>query len=204
MIEVICAGSLFLSTNACLDTKSLDLVSINTTKSTLIQSNIGQNEIYMADNESESDLSRELEQLVDQFDIIIQDSSSQNSDFDADERRRELELENGQYDWGNEEESDNSDSDEFDADERRQELELENGQYDSGDEQESEYRQQADEARDGHDTNASDSDSDSDSSDSDEFDADERRQELEMEEGESDSGDEQESNYRQQADEARE
>jgi hypothetical protein len=149
MIEVICAGSLFLSTNACLDSTSLDLVSLDTTKSTLIQSNIGQNEIYLAGNES--DYSRELEQLMDRFNIIIQDSPSQNSDFDADERRRELEIENGQDD----------------------------SEDNSTDEQESDYRRQADEARDGYDTNVPDSDSESDNSDSDNFDADERRRELE-------------------------
>jgi hypothetical protein len=176
MIEVICAGSLFLLTNTCLDSTSPDLVSLDATKSTLIQPSIWQNEIYLAD--SESDYNRELEQLMDKFNIIIQDSSSQDSEFDADERRQELEIEDGQYDSGNEQESDNSDS-EFDADEAREELEQQNGDSDSGNEQESEYQQQADEAREEFDINAPNSDSDSDNSDSDEFDADERRRELE-------------------------
>ncbi|MEN9565452.1 MAG: hypothetical protein RLZZ69_648, partial [Cyanobacteriota bacterium] len=159
MIEVICAGSLFLLTNGCLDSTSPELVSFNTTKSTLIQPNIWQNGIYLADNESESDYNRELEQLMDKFNIIIQDSSSQDSDFDADERRQELEQENGDSDSDSGLDFDNSDD--FDADERRQELEQENGDSDSGNEQESEYQQQADEARDGYDTNTPSSESDS-------------------------------------------
>jgi hypothetical protein len=90
MIEVICAGSLFLSINTCLDNQPPDLALINNPQSTIVQSSI-----LLADSEAESAYRRNLEQLMDRFNIIIQDSdadSEDSSDRDAYERRRELEL----------------------------------------------------------------------------------------------------------------
>jgi hypothetical protein len=175
MIEVICAGSLFLSINTCLDNQVPDLALINHPQSTIVQSNI-----LLADSEAESAYRRDLEQLMDRFNIIIQDSDADdedNSDRDAYERRRELESE----------EQDNS--------------------SDSGDEHQSDYRREAEEARDNH--NIIIQDSDTDDEDSSDRDAYERRQELEAEHQDNDSdeddesGDVYQSDYRRQAEEAR-
>lgn len=202
MLEVICASSLFLSTNAELNLKSIDLAFIDTAKSTLIQPNILLDEMYLADNES--DYNRTLKKLRDRFKIIIPDPET-DRDRDANERRRE--IEDGQYDSGNEQESDyrrqadeardqnnhnvpDSDSDNQDgnrdADQRRQELEVEYqenesypGEY-SDNEQRSDYRRQADEARDGTKIYVPDSNSNnSDDEDNSDRDADQRRRELE-------------------------
>jgi hypothetical protein len=178
MIEVICAGSLFLSMNTCLDSKSINLASIDTTKSTqstLVQANSLLDDIYLADNESEAKYSSELERLLDRLNIIRDPNSENSSDRDADERRRELET-------GDRE-------------------------PDSQDNQESDYRRQADEERNGSQITVPDSDSDNE--DNSDRDADERRRELEtgdqnhdFYQGDNSENDHQ-SDYRRQADEER-
>lgn len=199
MIEVICAGSLFLSTNIPVKPKSIDFASIDMAKSSLVQANIGRNQMYLADNESESGRNTELERLFQRFNIIIDDSQTNTSDRDADERRRELELEDPKPDSENNnnyesdyrrqadearEENDifvpDSDSDsDRDADERRRELEIQQNESYPGEytenEHQSDYRRQADEAREGSEITVPNSNSDSDS----DRDADERRRELE-------------------------
>jgi hypothetical protein len=190
MLEVICAGSLFLSLNHCSQNEAPDLALINASQSTLVQSFIQSDVLqpekfpglYLAESEAEADYRRNLEQLMDQFNIIIQDPNSDqdSSDRDAEQRRRELEQEDNNYD----------------------------GVEDSGNDHESDYSQEAEDARngDGYDVDVSDSDEDEDSSDRD---AAERRRELEAEhqsgDGDEteDSGDEHTSEYSQQAEDAR-
>jgi len=178
MIEVICAGSLFLSINTCLDNQPPGIALINNSQSTITQSNI-----LLADSEAEAAYRRDLEQLMKKFNIIIQDSDSDspdhedNSDRDAYERRRELESEG--HDSGD----------------------------NSGDEHQSDYRREAESARDDYDIIVPNSDPDSeDSSDRDAY---ERRRELEAgdhdndSDEDDDSGDAYQSDYRRQAEEAR-
>lgn len=156
MIEVICAGFLFLSTNACLDSKSVAHAAIDTTQPTLVQPNILVNDI-LAGNEYDSNYSSGLEELFHQFDIIIPNSQRENNDLDRDRRRQESEVEHT--------ESDRS------ADERRQELGIE--EHESDGSHKSDYRRQADEIRDGTQITVPGSESNSDRN------ADERRRELE-------------------------
>jgi hypothetical protein len=186
MLEVIYAGSLFLSVNPFLPNNSPDLALIHASQSALVQPDVLQLEkspgLYLAETEAEAEYRQNLEQLMDRFNIIIQDPNSDedSSDDDAEQRRRELEQEDNDYD----------------------------GVEDSGNDHESDYRQQAEDARNGdeYDVDVSDSDEDEDSSDRD---AAERRRELEAEHHSNDgdetedSGDEHTSDYRQQAEDAR-
>lgn len=157
MLEVIYAGSLFLSVNPFLQNNSPDLALIHTSQSTLVQPDVRQPEkspgLYLAETEAEAEYRRNLEQLMDRFNIIIQDpkvNSEDSSDNDAEQRRRELEAE-----------YQSTDGDETE---------------DSGDEHTSKYSQEAEDARNG-DFSSSDDNSDEDEDSSDD-DAAERRQEL--------------------------
>lgn len=185
MLEVIYAGSLFLSVNPFLQNNSSDLALIHASQSTLVQPNVRPPEkppgLYLAETEAEAEYRRNLEQLMDRFNIIIQDpkeDSEDSSDRDAEQRRWELEQENNDYD----------------------------GLGDSGNEHESDYSKQAEDARNGDEYDVDVSDSDEDSSDDD---AAERRRELEAEyqstDGDEteDSGDEHTSKYSQEAEDAR-
>jgi hypothetical protein len=185
MLEVIYAGSLLLSGNPFLQNNSPDLTLIHTSQSTLVQPDVRQPEkspgLYLAETEAEAEYRRNLEQLMDRFNIIIQDPNENledSSDNDAEQRRRELEQENSDYD----------------------------GMEDSGNEHESDYSQEAEDARYGDEYDVDVSDSDEDSSDDD---AEQRRRELEAEyqstDGDEteDSGDEHTSKYSQEAEDAR-
>jgi hypothetical protein len=174
MIEVICAGSLFFSINTCLDNPSPDIALINNSQSTITQSNM-----LLAESEAEAAYRRDLEKLMNRFNIIIQDSGADSEDIE--------------------------DSSDRDAYERRRELESEghDSDSDSGDEHQSDYRRQAEEARDDYDIN----DPEVDEEDSSDRDAYERRRELEAEHQDNDSHDDSgnayQSDYRRQAEEAR-
>ncbi|MGL5834703.1 MAG: hypothetical protein ACRC1Z_15930 [Waterburya sp.] len=185
MLEVIWAGSLFLSVKPSLPNNSPDLALIHASQSTLVQADVRPPEkspgLYLAESEAEAEYRRNLEQLMDRYNIIIQDpkvDSEDSSDDDAEQRRRELEQENNDYD----------------------------GMGDSGNEHESDYSQEAEDARYGDEYDVDVSDSDEDSSDDD---AAERRRELDAEyqstDGDEteDSGDEHTSKYSQEAEDAR-